>query len=162
MITYKTAPSIELRPATLADQPFLQRLYASARGSEFHLHGCDAATEAMLQSVQFKAQQTDHQLQYPDAEVTIIVERERPIGRLYVHYGASELRLVDLTLLPEYRGRGIGKGLLRGLQAHGRRLNLPVRLNVMLGNPAQRLCQRCDFIMNGLDGLYASMEWQPS
>ena len=162
MMTYKTAPSIELRPATPADQAFLQRLYASTRGMEFRLHGCDAATEAMLQNVQFKAQQTDLQLQYPDAEATIIVERERPIGRLYVQYSDNEVRLIDITLLPEYRGRGIGKGLLRGLQTHGQRLHLPVRLNVLIGNPAQRLCQRCDFIMQGLDGLHAAMEWRPS
>lgn len=161
-MTYKTTPSIELRPATQADQPFLQRLYTSTRSLEFRLHGCDAATEAILQTIQFKAQQTDFQLLYPDAEVTIIIERDEPIGRLYVHYTVAELRLVDITLLPEYRGRGVGKGLLRGLQAHGQRLHLPVRLNVMLGNPAQRLCQRCDFTMQGLDGLYAAMEWQPS
>jgi GNAT superfamily N-acetyltransferase len=161
-MTYKTAPSIELRPATEADQPFLQRLYTSTRGTDFRLHGCDAATEAMLQTVQFKAQQTDFQLQYPDAEGTIIFERERPIGRLYVQYSDTEVRLIDITLLPEYRGRGIGRGLLRGLQAHGQRLHLPVRLNVLLGNPAQRLCQRCDFIMQDLDGLYAAMEWRPS
>lgn len=162
MTTFKTAPSIELRPATAADQHFLLRLYASTRGTEFRLHGCDAATEAMVQAVQFKAQQTDFQLQYPDAEATVIVERERPIGRLYVQYSQTEVRLIDMALLPEYRGRGIGRGLLRGLQSHGQRLQLPVRLNVLLGNPVQRLCQRCDFVMQGLDGLYASMEWTPN
>ncbi|SFU77832.1 GNAT family N-acetyltransferase [Pseudoduganella namucuonensis] len=162
MMTYKTAPSIELRPATQADQAFLQRLYLSTRGAESRLHGCDPSTEAMLLNLQFKAQQTDFQLHYPHAEVTVIVERDSPIGRLYVDYRTDEVRLVDLSLLPEYRGRGIGKGLLRGLQAHGQRLDLPVRLQVLLGNPAQRLCQRCDFVMQGLDGLYATMEWCPS
>lgn len=161
-MTYKTAPSIELRPATQADQPFLLLLYLSTRGAQFRLHGCDPNTEALLLELQFKAQQTDYRLQHPEAEITIIVEQDRPIGRLCVDYRMSEVRVVDLSLLPEYRGRGIGRGLLRGLQAHGQRLDLPVRLRVLLGNPAQRLCQRCDFVMQGLDGLYAAMEWHPS
>ncbi|MES2260662.1 MAG: GNAT family N-acetyltransferase [Pseudomonadota bacterium] len=162
MITSRTSPSIELRPAAPADQPFLLRLYASTRGPESRLHGCDRNAETVLQNLQFRAQQTDLLMQYPDAEVTIIVERERSIGRLYVNYDVDEVRLIDLSLLPEYRGRGIGKGLLRGLQAHGRRLQLPVRLSVLLGNPAQRLYERCDFVMRGLDGMHAAMEWRPT
>ena len=159
---HNTAPSIDMRPATQADQLFLLRLYASTRGNAFRLHGCDTATEAMLQTIQFQARQTDLHLRYPDAETTVIIGRERPIGRLHVDYSGGEIRLVDMALLPEYRGRGIGRGLLRGLQAHGRRLGVPVRLHVALGNPAQRLCHRCDFIMQGTDGQYAAMEWHPS
>lgn len=162
MMTSRTVPAIELRPAALADQPFLMRLYASTRSDDFRLHGCEPGIETLLTEMQFKAQQSWFQLHYPDAEVTIIVERERPVGRLYVHHGVLETRLVDISLLPEYRGRGIGKGLLRGLQTHTQRLHQPLRLSVLLGNPAQRLFQRCEFIMLGLDGLYATMEWQPA
>lgn len=162
MMTSRTAPAIGLRPAAQADQAFLKRLYASTRREEFRLHGCDAGTETLLTDLLCTAQQSWFQQQYPDAEVTIIVERERPIGRLYVHYGAEETRLVDVSLLPEYRCRGIGKGLLRGLQAHAQRLKRPVRLNVLLGNPAQRLFHRCDFVMLGVDGQHVLMEWQPA
>lgn len=160
-MTYRTFATIELRPAMADDQPFLQRLYASARPPQYKLHGCDPITESMMLALQCKAQQSDFRLQYPDAEITLIAERDLPIGRLYVHFSVTEVRLVDLSLLPEYRGRGIGKGLLRGLQAHGARLQLPVRLQVLLGNPAQRLCQRCDFVFTGIDGSYAALEWRP-
>lgn len=157
----RTAPSIGLRPAMATDQTFLQRLYASSRPPS-RLHGCDGAAAALLLRTRFLAQQTHFLQLYPDAEITIIVENDEPIGRLYVHYSESEMRLLDLSLLPEYRGRGIGKGLLRGLQAYGERLSLPVRLQVPLGNPCQRLCQRCDFLFTGIDGGYASLEWWPS
>jgi ribosomal protein S18 acetylase RimI-like enzyme len=160
-MTAKTAPAIELRQATSADQPFLQRLYASTRPPS-RLRGCDTDAEALLVRVQFLAQQTFWLRQFPDADHTIIVEHQQPIGRLYVHYGEHEIRLLDLTLLPPCRGRGIGKGLLRGLQAHGERLGLPVRLHVTLGNPCQRLCQRCDFLFKGIDGGHASLEWKPA
>jgi GNAT superfamily N-acetyltransferase len=121
-MTAKTAPAIELRQATSADQPFLQRLYASTRPPS-RLRGCDTDAEALLVRVQFLAQQTFWLRQFPDADHTIIVEHQQPIGRLYVHYGEHEIRLLDLTLLPPCRGRGIGKGLLRGLQAHGERMS---------------------------------------
>jgi len=164
MLTSRTAPSIELRPATDADQPFLQRLYASTRGTDLRLYGCDHITEAFLVGVQFKAQQSCYRKRYPDAELTVIVERERerPIGRLVVNYSEEEVRLVDISLLPEFRGKGLGRGLLRGLQGHGRHLKLPVRVSVVLGNPAQRLCQQCDFVLRETDGAYAHLEWLPS
>lgn len=156
-----TTPAVELRPATEADQPFLHHLYASTRPPS-QLRGCDTAAEALLLRTQCLAQQTHWRSQYPGADITIIVQHEQPVGRLYVYFSEHEMRLVDLSLLPAFRGRGIGKGLLRGLQAHGERLGLPVRLHVTLGNPAQRLCQRCDFLFTGIDGGHAVLEWQPA
>ncbi|MBY0239834.1 MAG: GNAT family N-acetyltransferase [Burkholderiaceae bacterium] len=155
-----TLPAITLRPAIAADQPFLQQLYASTRPPS-HLRGCDSEAEALLMRTQCLAQQTCWSRHFPGADITIIVEHEQPIGRLHVHFSEHEMRLIDLSLLPGYRGRGIGKGLLRGLQAHGARLRLPVRLQVTLGNPAQRLCQRCDFQFIGINGGHAVLEWKP-
>lgn len=156
-----TTPAIELRQATEADQPFLHQLYASTLPPS-HLRGCDSEAEALLIRAQCLAQQTDWRSRFPGADITIIVERGQPIGRLYVHFSEHDVRLIDLSLLPGFRGRGIGKGLLRGLQAHGERLGLPVRLQVTLGNPAQRLCQRCEFLFTGIDGGHAVLEWKPA
>lgn len=157
----RTSRSIEMRPAEAGDMSFMQQLYSSTRSAELHMGGCDLATETLLQGLQFKAQQTWFQTEYPNADLAMIMDRERPIGRLYVNYGPDELRILDICLLPEYRNRGIGLGLLRSLQAQGERLRLPVRLNVMLGSPAQRLLQRCGFENLGMDGVYNVMEWMP-
>ncbi|MCE3263047.1 MAG: family N-acetyltransferase [Pseudoduganella sp.] len=157
----RTSRSIEMRPAEAGDMSFMQQLYSSTRSAELHMGGCDLATETLLQGLQFKAQQTCFQTEYPQADLAVIMDRERPIGRLYVNYGPNELRILDICLLPEYRNRGIGLGLLRSLQAQGERLRLPVRANVMLGSPAQRLLQRCGFETLGMDGIYNVMEWMP-
>lgn len=150
-----------MRPAEAGDLPFMQQLYSSTRGADVRMGGCDLATETLLQGLQFKAQQTWFQTCFPHADLALIVERERPIGRLYVDYGPEEIRILDICLLPECRNRGIGLGLLRSLQAHGERMRLPVRLNVMLGSPAQRLLLRCGFISIAVDGIYNVMEWMP-
>lgn len=157
----RTSRSIEMRPAEAGDMTFMQQLYSSTRSADVRMGGCDLATETLLQALQFKAQQTWFQTQFPHADLAVILERDRPVGRLYVDYGPDELRILDICLLPECRNRGIGLGLLRSLQAQGERLRLPVRLNVMLGSPAQRLLQRCGFELLGVDGIYSVMEWMP-
>lgn len=157
----RTSRSIEMRPAEAGDLAFMQQLYSSTRSADVRMGGCDLATETLLQGVQFKAQQTWFETHYPNADLAVIMDRERPVGRLFVDYGPGELRILDICLLPEYRNRGIGLGLLRSLQAQGERLRLPVRLNVVLGSPVLRLLQRCGFEILAVDGVYNLMEWMP-
>ena len=157
----RTTRTIEMRPAEAGDQRFMQQLYASTQTGELRMGGCDTSTEALLIGLQFQARQTWFQNNYPNADLAVIMDRERPIGRLYVDYGVEEIRILDICLIAEYRNRGIGLGLLRSLQAQGARMRVPVRLSVLLGSPAQRLYQRCGFTNLGVDGLHNSMEWQP-
>jgi len=140
---------------------FMQQLYSSTRCADVRMGGCDLATESLLQNLQFKAQQTCFETEFPNADLALILERDRPIGRLYVDYGPAEIRILDVCLLPEYRNRGIGLGLLRSLQAHGERMRLPLRINILLGSPAQRLLLRCGFDILAIDGIYNVMEWLP-
>ncbi|MCA1852145.1 MAG: GNAT family N-acetyltransferase [Beggiatoa sp.] len=53
---------------------------------------------------------------------------DRPAGRLYVNDGAEEIRLMDLALLPAYRGQGIGSSLLDALLAEGQQAQKPVTI----------------------------------
>ncbi|QBI00401.1 N-acetyltransferase [Pseudoduganella albidiflava] len=158
----RTSRTIEMRPAEAADQVFMEVLFASTRTADQRMGACDAPTEALLMALQFRARQTQLHAYYPYADVAIIVERERPIGALHVNYGSDEIRILDLSLLPECRSRGIGLGLLRSLQAQGVRMRVPVRLDVLPGTRAQRLFQRCGFTLNGANGLYLCMEWMPA
>ncbi len=75
-----------------------------------------------------------------------IVERQgRPIGALHVRRTPDEVDVVEIQLLPEYQGQGIGTALLhQELQfadAHG----LPVRLQVLHKNRARVLYERFGF-----------------
>ena len=76
----------------------------------------------------------------------LIVEREsRPIGRLYVHYAPADVRVLDIALVPDARGKGIGRRLLEDVIAEADRLAAPVSLHVSVGSPAQRLYERLGF-----------------
>jgi ribosomal protein S18 acetylase RimI-like enzyme len=153
--------AIGLRPAGDADLAFLLQLFASTRADQMRLMGLDAATEALLIGQQFQAQQTHWRARFPDARVDIVTDQDRPAGRLWVDLAADEIRLVDISLLPAYRGRRIGEGLLRELMAQAARRTVPLRLNVALDNPALRLYQRVGFVALATDGVYSAMQWRP-
>lgn len=152
--------AIGLRPAGAADQAFLLQLFASTRADQMRMMGFDAATEALLIGQQFQAQQTHFRARFPDARVDIVTDQDRPAGRLWVDLAADEIRLVDISLMPEYRGRRIGEGLLRELMVQAARRAVPLRLSVALDNPALRLYKRMGFVALAADGVYSAMEWQ--
>jgi predicted GNAT family acetyltransferase len=81
-----------------------------------------------------------------------------PAGRLYVHRGPSDIRIMDIALVPSFRGRGIGTRLLRALSqeadASGRKLSIHVETN----NPARSLYHRLGFRPAGEHGIYVLME----
>jgi ribosomal protein S18 acetylase RimI-like enzyme len=71
----------------------------------------------------------------------------------------GEIRLVDIALLPEHRGRGIGGALLRGLLDEGAVSGRRVSMHVERSNPALRLYERLGFERVKDDGIYWLMEW---
>ena len=53
--------------------------------------------------------------------------------------------MIDIALLPDHRGRGIGARLLRDVLHEATAAGLPVRLSVERSNPARSLYERLGF-----------------
>ena len=83
-------------------------------------------------------------------------------GRLYVHRREREIRIMDIALLPEFRGRGIGTKLLNEILMEGERTGRPVTIHVESFNPARRLYERLGFTRVASNGVYLLLEWKPS
>ncbi len=98
---------------------------------------------------------------YPDASHDVVLADGRPIGQLRVDRAAAELRLVDISLLPEYRSRGIGTRLLTALQDEARERDQPLTLSVFAHNRARRFYARLGFTETGVEGAHIAMRWQP-
>jgi ribosomal protein S18 acetylase RimI-like enzyme len=148
-----------LRPATEADRDFLLSVYASTREEELaQVRWEEGAREAFLEH-QFSAQDHHYRTNYPGATFDVIEVDGEPAGRLYVHRGEHEIRIMDIALAPGFRGRGIGTDLLRELMeeasASGRSLSIHVEMN----NPARRLYERLGFEPAGEHGIYVLMRW---
>ena len=150
-----------LRPITPQDMGFLYQIYASTRESEMAvLNWTDAQRETFLQ-MQFDAQHTHYQQHFGDANFDLILLDGEAVGRLYLHRRQDEIRIIDIALLTEYRGQGIGSALLRDVLDKAAQAELPVRIHVERNNPALGLYHRLGFCEIGDEGVYCLMEWKP-
>jgi ribosomal protein S18 acetylase RimI-like enzyme len=149
--------SIVLRPITEGDEAFLRELYGSTRAEELApVPWTDEQKRAFL-DMQFFAQSTHYAKHYGDGEFLIIEDDGRPVGRLLLHRTAGEINVIDISLMPEHRGRGIGTKLLRDVLAEGEATNRKVSIHVEHFNPAKRLYQRLGFRYVETNGVYDLM-----
>lgn len=82
------------------------------------------------------------------------------MARIVVNVGAAELRLVDIAVLPEARGSGIGTRTLRALQRCAADQGLALTLSVHHSNPnARRLYQAMGFRTRTRDDMAEQMIW---
>jgi ribosomal protein S18 acetylase RimI-like enzyme len=151
-----------LRPVADDDRAFLLELYGSVREPELAHVPWDDATRRAFVAQQFAAQDAHYRGNYPGATLDVVeVDGERA-GRLYVHRGPHDIRIMDIALLAPFRGQGIGTALLRALvdeaQDSGRKLSIHVEVN----NPARTLYERLGFEPVGEHGVYVLMERLPA
>jgi ribosomal protein S18 acetylase RimI-like enzyme len=137
------APHPTLRPVTPADEPFLFHLYATTRADEMAAWGLPEAQRESILKLQFVAQQRDYTFRFPAADHQLVLLDDTPIGRLWVARDETATHLLDVALLPAYRGRGLGTYLLQRLLAEAAERRRPFRLMVLKANAAAlRLYQR--------------------
>ena len=136
---------IRYRPEREEDLSLLAALYASTRGHEFAALGWPPEMLAAFLGQQFDAQHRHYRARYPAAEWLIVEAGEAPVGRLAVERREDGLHLIDIALVPERRGSGLGGAILADLIAEAEALGLPVSLHVDQANPARRLYERLGF-----------------
>jgi GNAT superfamily N-acetyltransferase len=140
----------------------LFRVYRSTREEELAMvvDWTEEMKEAFVRQ-QFNAQHVWYQEHYQGATFDVILVDGVPAGRLYVHRRSNEIRLVDITLLPEHRKGGLGTSIVRDLMADGEEAGKPVTIHVEIYNPAMRLYERLGFKPIEERGPYLLMEWRP-
>ena len=139
------AADFRLRGQRNDDYSFLERLYASVREDEIGPLGWDADEKSRFLASQFALQHRHYAEHYRQSEFAILERAGSPVGRLYLYRRADDHRIVDISLVPEIRNRGIGRS---------------VSIHVEKFNPAQRLYQRLGFRVAGESGPYWLMQWR--
>jgi GNAT superfamily N-acetyltransferase len=150
---------ISLRPRTAADDEFLFALYASTREDELKQTDWSDEQKRAFCRQQFEAQCAHYDRHYPGASFDLIEREGAPVGRLYVHRGARDIRIMDIALVPAARGAGIGTRLLRMILEEGARTGKKVSIHVEQFSPALRLYQRLGFVPIEVGGAYFLLEW---
>ena len=151
--------ALSLRPITDADLAFLEELYGATRETELSQTGWSPEQKTDFIAMQFSAQHLYYQQHFGNARFDLILNRSVPVGRLYVDRRADEIRIIDIALMPGYRGKGIGGKLMRELLQEAGEKRLPVRIHVEQFNPAMNLYDRLGFRKIHDEGVYVLMEW---
>lgn len=154
---------VALRPVDpLADRELLLRVYAGTRAEELAVVPWTAEQVDAFLRQQFTAQDTYWAQQRPATDRSVIVVDGAGVGRLYVdRSGDADVRIVDIALLPEHRGRGVGERLLRAILDEGDRDGRAVTIHVERGNRARALYERLGFVAVSPAGAYDLYERRP-
>lgn len=149
-----------VRPVNTEDEPFLLAVYGSTRAEELALTNWDEAQRDAFLRMQFNAQQSHYREHYPEGEHYLILVDRDAVGRLYVAEIEKELRILDITILPQYRNTGIGKPIIRELMAEAAAIGKPLRIYVESFNPSLELFVRLGFVKSDESGYSYLMEWR--
>jgi ribosomal protein S18 acetylase RimI-like enzyme len=149
-----TTLAFALRPAVPADADFEHALYASTRDD---LRPLGPEVFDGLVGMQFRAQSMSIKLEHPDAEHKIVLVENVPVGRLIIDGAGDHIEVIDVALLPPYRGQGIGTSVLRGVLAQADRMGRAIKLHVEKQSRAVRLYERLGFVICGDVGMYFAM-----
>lgn len=139
--------NIGARATEWADEGFLRELYATTRAEEMRATCWPASRCRAFLDQQFEFQQRYYRAQHPEALFLLLLRGATPIGRLYWRSDPGLAILIDMSLVPAERGRGLGSALLRVLTELADARGQAVELHVEPDNPALRLYRRFGFMV---------------
>jgi GNAT superfamily N-acetyltransferase len=136
---------IRLRPSRPNDAAFERMLHDANRWDLAFVDG-DAEVVRSLLDMQHAAQTEGHGAQFPDALYYIIEKTGTACGRLVLDVSETEVRVVDIALIPEAQGTGIGPTVLGAVQTVAGQIGAPVvAMMQRINTGAIRAYQRLGF-----------------
>ena len=153
---------VTTRSSCNGDGSLLLDLYAETCLEELSHLGWNLVDHRPLVLMHAQLREAQFGRRYPDLNRLTICVDGRPVGRLLLERGPSDLHLVDLCLIPSLRGQGIGTRLLRELLGEAAGEHLNVSVTVPAGNRTDQLWERLGFTeVRRLDTL-RMLCWRPS
>lgn len=141
----------------------MRRIYASTREEELATTDWGEEQKQVFIEQQFSAQDAYYREYYVTARFDLVKVDGEPVGRLYVDRDQGrfpgEIRLMEITILPAHRGRGIGSQLLGDLMAEAREHGRTLTIHVERFNRALALYRRLGFRQLEDKGVYLLLGW---
>jgi ribosomal protein S18 acetylase RimI-like enzyme len=155
------SPPISLRPAQKSDEPFFYEVFKSVRAPEFAVLGLHPEQLEMLIGQQYEARTGSYEAQFPDSGNSVVLSGDAPIGQFWVFRTPEEFLVVDIALMPDHRGSGVGATLMKQFMAEADAARVPVRVTVASNNPGSlRFHQRLGFRIISEEPMYYTMEYR--
>ncbi len=149
------------RPVTSDDDLFVHDLILRTVSDELGAAAWPEAMRTQLLEIQYKARMRGLSENSPDATQEILLRDGVRVGWAVVARREDEIRLVDIAVAPEHRGKGIASARIGELLAEADRTGKPVRLSVAVTNRALLLYQKLGFRATGGDGVRYYLERPP-
>lgn len=154
--------TITLRNAVSDDDPFLLHVFACTRAAELaQVPWTDEQRVAFLQ-MQFNAQHSYYHEQYPNGDYKVILRDDEPVGRIYINREPGLIKILDVTVLPEFRNSGVGSELIRGILHEAAESYRNVQIYVETFNPSLELFKKMGFSISQEEGINYLLEWKPA
>ena len=151
---------IELQPATSEHESFLYQVYCTTSEQEMAMvPWSDEQKEAFLR-MQFSAQQTDYDKRFADGRQSVIVVDDVKVGRLHTLELEEEIKILDITVLPQHRTKGTATSLLNDLLDQARGSGKRVLVYVEIFNPSLGFFEKRGFQKVMDEGIYYLLEWR--
>jgi ribosomal protein S18 acetylase RimI-like enzyme len=151
-----------LRPIAPGDQEFLRHLYLQVHQHELVAAELEPAQRDALLTLQFNAQRRRYEIEFPDAQHSVILLEQLPAGQLRIARSPDKPELIDISVLPRFQHLGIGSSVIRMLQIEAVAAVLPIHLTVLRSSPALRLYRRLGFTVSQATDVHYAMHWLPA
>jgi RimJ/RimL family protein N-acetyltransferase len=152
---------ITLRPVTDADEDFLLSVYGSSRADELAQVPWTTEQKDAFVRMQFSAQNRHYAGEYPRATHDMICLDGASVGRVYLDRSGQNFHLLDITILSQHRGRGIGSFILRRVIDEAALAGKPVTIYIENFNRSLSLFKRLGFQQVEEDGFQLLLKKLP-
>lgn len=136
-MTVTPTPRLRFRLADAADQSFFLALYRSTRSDLLGMLADPRYIDALV-AMQQRQQMDGFRSLYPDAAYQVLELDGTPVGRLVTAVASDALRVVDIAVVPQARGQGVGGEVLRRVLQQAMREGRDVTLAVRRDNAGAR------------------------
>lgn len=153
---------IGLRPSRSGDRDF-ERMVHNASRWDLWLARSDPELIHSLVGMQYEAQLWGYGEQFPEALYYIIERADTACGRLVLDFSQGMVHVIDMALVSEAQGRGIGQRVVQAVQNVALQLGVPVVLMAQVMNtPALRVYGNLGFqAVDRPNAAFVWLEWRP-
>lgn len=153
---------LRLRPARRTDEVFQFALFGANRGAMLRIAGLPAAAIENLLTMQYRARLSSYRENFPAASWSILEFAGAPIGELIVNDEPDAVYIVDISLVPDRQGQGLGAALVSAIASDSVARG-GVRAIAAVGNaPSRKMFARLGFVETPCgDDANVELRWRP-